>query len=602
MGDNIWLGDRDGVRTPMQWTPDRNAGFSTCDPGRLICPPVQDPVYGYQVTNVEAAAEELDLAAALDAADDRGAQAEPGLRARAPSPTSAGATRRCSLSSAGGKDRRAWTSVLCVNNLSRSPSRSSSTCRAYEGVQPVELLGGAHFPRIGELPYLLTLAGHGFYWFRLDQAARREPARRPAQQLRGAPAVARRPRRVPVRPALVLRAWHRGRGRRGAPAGPAGGRPGGRAAPGRPPARSTVPRPATSSPSSAPPSTVPRLEHVADRCAAGATTPCTTADVTGVWLPARWTEEATPRLGPVPPGRPADRAPDRPSLVLTGEQSNTSFVYGDAMALKVFRQVAPGVNPDVEVHAALDSRREPAHRAPRSGWVGQRRRRRSRSLQEFLTGGTEGWEPAQASVRDLFAEADLHAARSAATSPARPSGSGRVTARCTPPCGRRCPHPCWTAEQVAARVAGDARRPGRRGGRGARAGAVRGRAAARVRRPADAGPLGPGSTSSGCTATSTSARPCGRPAAGRSSTSRASRPARPTSAGPSTPRCATSPACCGRFDYAARLVLLDHPGRHRSAPTARPSGSSATATPSAPATPRRPGATRATTTCCCVRC
>ena len=54
MGDNIWLGDRDAVRTPMQWTPDRNAGFSSCDPGRLYLPTIMDPVYGYQVTNVEA--------------------------------------------------------------------------------------------------------------------------------------------------------------------------------------------------------------------------------------------------------------------------------------------------------------------------------------------------------------------------------------------------------------------------------------------------------------------------------------------------------------------------------------------------------------------
>ncbi|MBY8346211.1 trehalose synthase, partial [Streptomyces sp. KC 17012] len=54
MGDNIWLGDRDAVRTPMQWTPDRNAGFSSCDPGRLFLPTIMDPVYGYQVTNVEA--------------------------------------------------------------------------------------------------------------------------------------------------------------------------------------------------------------------------------------------------------------------------------------------------------------------------------------------------------------------------------------------------------------------------------------------------------------------------------------------------------------------------------------------------------------------
>ena len=58
MGDNIWLGDRDGVRTPMQWTPDRNAGFSVATPGRLHLPAIQDPVYGYQSVNVEAQLED----------------------------------------------------------------------------------------------------------------------------------------------------------------------------------------------------------------------------------------------------------------------------------------------------------------------------------------------------------------------------------------------------------------------------------------------------------------------------------------------------------------------------------------------------------------
>src|SRR5207302_2331109 len=56
MGDNIYLGDRDGVRTPMQWTPDRNAGFSRCDPQRLFLPPIMDPIYGYEAVNVEAQA------------------------------------------------------------------------------------------------------------------------------------------------------------------------------------------------------------------------------------------------------------------------------------------------------------------------------------------------------------------------------------------------------------------------------------------------------------------------------------------------------------------------------------------------------------------
>ena len=82
MGDNIYLGDRDGVRTPMQWTGDRNGGFSRADFAQLYLPPLMDPVYGYQAVNVEAAAAHADLAAALAAPLHRAAQAAPGVRAR----------------------------------------------------------------------------------------------------------------------------------------------------------------------------------------------------------------------------------------------------------------------------------------------------------------------------------------------------------------------------------------------------------------------------------------------------------------------------------------------------------------------------------------
>jgi maltokinase len=97
---------------------------------------------------------------------------------------------------------------------------------------------------------------------------------------------------------------------------------------------------------------------------------------------------------------------DRPSLVFTGEQSNTTLAYGDAMVLKVYRQVAPGVNPDVEVHVAL-ARVGCPHIAAPLGWVDSPDGVLA-FLQEFLVGATEGWESAQASVRDLFVEADLH--------------------------------------------------------------------------------------------------------------------------------------------------------------------------------------------------
>jgi maltose alpha-D-glucosyltransferase/alpha-amylase len=162
MGDNIWLGDRDGVRTPMQWTPDRNAGFSNCNPGRLTLPIVMDPVYGYQVTNVEA---QLENTASLLHWTRRM------IEVRKQNPAfgmgtfiEQGGTNASVLSFVRefGDDL-----VLCVNNLSRFPQPVELDLRLYEGHRPIELLGGVEFPRIGELPYLLTLAGHGFYWFRL---------------------------------------------------------------------------------------------------------------------------------------------------------------------------------------------------------------------------------------------------------------------------------------------------------------------------------------------------------------------------------------------------------------------------------------------------
>jgi maltose alpha-D-glucosyltransferase/alpha-amylase len=167
MGDNIWLGDRDGVRTPMQWTPDRNAGFSTCNPGQLFLPVIMDPIYGHTVTNVEQGlsnstsllhwtrrmieVRKQNPAFGLGTWDDLGGSNPSVL----------------SFVRVFGDDI-----VLCVNNLSRFPQPVELDLRRWEGYHPVELLGTVEFPEIGELPYLLTLAGHGFYWFRLTPPER----------------------------------------------------------------------------------------------------------------------------------------------------------------------------------------------------------------------------------------------------------------------------------------------------------------------------------------------------------------------------------------------------------------------------------------------
>ncbi|RJL25120.1 maltose alpha-D-glucosyltransferase [Bailinhaonella thermotolerans] len=164
MGDNIWLGDRDGVRTPMQWTPDRNAGFSDCDPGRLYLPVIMDPIYGYQAINVEA---QQKHSGSLLHFTRKMIQ----IRKRHPVFGLGDFTElTCSNPSILAYVREMdGDRVLCVNNLSRFPQPVELDLRRFEGVTPVECMGGVQFPAIGELPYLLTLPGHGFYWFTLPQ-------------------------------------------------------------------------------------------------------------------------------------------------------------------------------------------------------------------------------------------------------------------------------------------------------------------------------------------------------------------------------------------------------------------------------------------------
>nr|BFE56678.1 maltose alpha-D-glucosyltransferase [Dactylosporangium thailandense] len=162
MGDNIWLGDRDGVRTPMQWTPDRNAGFSQANPGRLYLPAIQDHVYGYQSVNVEAQRESSTSVlnwtrTMLQVRRRHEAFAAGEFRELGGSNPSILAFVRVH-----GDDV-----VLCVNNLSRFPQPIELNLQNWAGYTPIELTGHVQFPAIGQLPYLLTLPGHGFYWFQL---------------------------------------------------------------------------------------------------------------------------------------------------------------------------------------------------------------------------------------------------------------------------------------------------------------------------------------------------------------------------------------------------------------------------------------------------
>jgi maltose alpha-D-glucosyltransferase/alpha-amylase len=170
MGDNIYLGDRDGVRTPMQWSPDRNAGFSRADPQRLYLPPIMDPIYGYQAINVEA--QSRDPSSLLNWTRR--------LLAVRQSSKAFGRGRLSFLSPGNRKilaylreyeNQDTQDVILCVANLSRSAQPVELNLSRFRGRVPIEMMGRSVFPPVGELPYLLTLPGYGFYWFKLAEDA-----------------------------------------------------------------------------------------------------------------------------------------------------------------------------------------------------------------------------------------------------------------------------------------------------------------------------------------------------------------------------------------------------------------------------------------------
>jgi maltose alpha-D-glucosyltransferase/alpha-amylase len=173
MGDNVYLGDRDGVRTPMQWTGDRNGGFSSADFAQLYAPPSMDPVYGFQAVNVEA---QLRTPSSLL----RWTRRFISLRKEHP------VFGLGSYEPLRPENRRIFAHlrryerdvVLCVHNVARSAQAVELDLSEFEGRYPEEMFGRSRFPRIGELSYLLTLGPRGFYWFTLveeEQPDEEEP-------------------------------------------------------------------------------------------------------------------------------------------------------------------------------------------------------------------------------------------------------------------------------------------------------------------------------------------------------------------------------------------------------------------------------------------
>ncbi|MBV9558871.1 MAG: maltose alpha-D-glucosyltransferase [Bradyrhizobium sp.] len=170
MGDNIYLGDRNGVRTPMQWTPDRNGGFSRADPARLYAPMIMDPVYGYESVNVEA--QSRSLSSLLSATKRLIAVRKSTLAFGRGTMTFIRPANRAVLAYV---RQYKGEVILCVANLSRSAQATELDLSAWKDRIPLEMLGRSRFPAIGELPYMITLGPYGFYWFLLQERDKSEP-------------------------------------------------------------------------------------------------------------------------------------------------------------------------------------------------------------------------------------------------------------------------------------------------------------------------------------------------------------------------------------------------------------------------------------------
>jgi maltose alpha-D-glucosyltransferase/alpha-amylase len=178
MGDNIYLGDRDGVRTPMQWSVDRNGGFSRADPAKLFLPAIQDPIYGFSSVNVEA---QLATPSSLltwmrrmiAVRRSHFAFGRGGLRFLYP------ANRKVLAYLRETESER----ILCVVNVSRAPQAVELDLGEFKGAVPVELTAGSLFPPIGALPYLLTLPAYGFFWFRLEMVEVEKQGPQPVPEL-----------------------------------------------------------------------------------------------------------------------------------------------------------------------------------------------------------------------------------------------------------------------------------------------------------------------------------------------------------------------------------------------------------------------------------
>ncbi len=448
MGDNIYLGDRDGVRTPMQWSGDRNAGFSDTDPQRLILPVIIDYEYHYQTVNVENHEHNphsmlwwMRRVIALRKqykAFGRGA-----VEFLSPENPRVLAFLRT------WQDER----ILIVANLSRFVQYVELDLARFKGMVPMELFGRAEFPAITEKPYLLTLGPHLFDWFSI------QPPRR-------APAVAEvANHEVPriesaagwetfirgegwetlgrVLPDFLPRCrWFRSKARtikaaRVVDTMSVGNGPGGahlvlanveyaNAEPETYVIPLALGADGDSTAHDHPELTVARIRLGGARAGAAekrlleasADADFNSALLEMVDRHRRVRGQQGELVGSaVPAWRTLRGERDTPCepRALKAEQSNSSVIYGDRLILKLFRMLEPGINPDLEIGRMLDAHAHFAHTPPLAGWLEyQSGREESRTvgvLHGFIPNQGDAWTHVQAELGRYFEHALTHKER-----------------------------------------------------------------------------------------------------------------------------------------------------------------------------------------------
>ena len=350
MGDNVYLGDRNGVRTPMQWNPDRNAGFSRANPARLFSPVIMDPVWGYEALNVEA--QQSDPSSLLNWMRNMIA-----LRklfrvfGRGTFEFLAPANRKILAY----LRRLEGEQILCVMNLSRFAQPVDLDLATLAGMTPVEMLGYVEFPPITREPYRLILGAYGFFWLELHGTP--EPAEVPADAVKvESKVVEGLPGLIPSLEASVLaeflqkQRWFGGKSRHIEKVRVTDWAEFHRAA------MMFLEVSYTSGPSDSYFAPLIMNNGVLqdalqddEFCAALLTL-----------------NELPTRRGKIE-GQVTEAASDSASLPIrrgSAEQSNSSIIYGDRLILKLFRRQRPGQNPEIEIGRYLT---ETAHfdRVPR---------------------------------------------------------------------------------------------------------------------------------------------------------------------------------------------------------------------------------------------